>query len=133
MLVVRGHSLSHPAVPPQATVSNVHSGWAREITTTDYAPTCGNRRRQGSSGILNSASNQGQPTRVPRTPTQILYGQAATLDTEPLAKSYSGGDHTRLYSIHFQSARASLGSSFLLLSDGGTRGSTILIPSLFTS
>ena len=34
------------------------------------------------------------------------YSQAATRDTEPLAKSYSGGVLTRLYSIHFQYARA---------------------------
>ena len=35
---------------------------------------------------------------------------AATLDTEPLAKSYSGGSRTHLFSNHFQYARASLGS-----------------------
>ena len=34
------------------------------------------------------------------------YSFAATLDTEPRAKSYSGGSHTRLSSNHFQSARA---------------------------
>jgi len=34
------------------------------------------------------------------------YTNAATLDTEPLARSYSGGVHTRLSSNHFQSARA---------------------------
>ena len=36
------------------------------------------------------------------------YSQAATRDTEPLAKSYSDGILTRLYAIHFQYARASL-------------------------
>lgn len=35
------------------------------------------------------------------------YRHAATLDTKPLAKSYSGGSHTRLSSNHLQSARAS--------------------------
>lgn len=35
------------------------------------------------------------------------YTIAATLDTEPLARSYSGGVHTRLSSNHFQFARAS--------------------------
>ncbi len=44
-------SLAHPAVLPQATSSNVHSVWPTEIGTTDYAPTCGNRRRQGACGI----------------------------------------------------------------------------------
>lgn len=38
------------------------------------------------------------------------YSFAATLDTEPPAKSYSGGCHTRLSSNHFQSARSPLGS-----------------------
>ena len=36
------------------------------------------------------------------------YSQAATRDTEPLAKSYSDGVLTRLFSIHFQYARTSL-------------------------
>ena len=31
---------------------------------------------------------------------------AATLDTKPLAKSYSGGIRTHLFSNHFQYARA---------------------------
>jgi hypothetical protein len=34
------------------------------------------------------------------------YNQAATLDTEPLAKSYSGGSRSHLSSNHFQYARA---------------------------
>ncbi len=55
-------SLSHPAVPPQATIASVHIGWASlEIGTTDYAPTCGNRRRQGSCGIRNSAIDLASP------------------------------------------------------------------------
>jgi hypothetical protein len=36
----------------------------------------------------------------------MLYSNAATLDTEPLAKSYSGGSSSRLSSNHFQNARA---------------------------
>ena len=39
------------------------------------------------------------------------YSQAATRDTEPLAKSYSDGILTRLYSIHFQYARPTFCSS----------------------
>jgi hypothetical protein len=42
------------------------------------------------------------------------YSLAATRDTEPLAKSYSGGDPTRLYSIHFQYARAIFCSSIII-------------------
>jgi hypothetical protein len=34
------------------------------------------------------------------------YRHAATLDTEPLAKSYPGGNRTRLSSNHFRAARA---------------------------
>ncbi len=37
------------------------------------------------------------------------YTLAATLDTEPLARSYGGGVHTRLSSNHFQSARPTFG------------------------
>jgi len=36
---------------------------------------------------------------------ETSYTYAATLDTEPLARSYSGGIHTRSSSNHFQSAR----------------------------
>ena len=39
------------------------------------------------------------------------YSYAATLDTEPLAKSYPDGIHTHLLSNHFQYARAFPGSS----------------------
>ena len=41
------------------------------------------------------------------------YSLAATLDTEPLAKSYSDGSLTRLYSNHFQYAPASHCSSII--------------------
>ena len=41
------------------------------------------------------------------------YNDAATLDTEPPAKSYSGGSLTHLSLNHFQNARPSLGSSVL--------------------
>ena len=41
------------------------------------------------------------------------YSQAATRDTEPLAKSYSGGALTRLYSNHFQYAPAIFCSSIV--------------------
>ncbi len=34
-------SLSDLAVVQQAISFNVHNGWATEIGTTDYAPTCG--------------------------------------------------------------------------------------------
>lgn len=39
------------------------------------------------------------------------YKHAATLDTEPVATSYSGGSPTRLSSKHFQYARSPLCSS----------------------
>jgi len=42
---------------------------------------------------------------------------AATLDTEPLAKSYSGGRRTHLSSNHFQYARARFCSVFAHLSN----------------
>jgi hypothetical protein len=47
------------------------------------------------------------------------YNLAATRDTEPLAKSYSDGSLTRLYSIHFQYARACDCSLTTLPSSGG--------------
>ena len=43
----------------------------------------------------------------------VPYNNAATLDTEPPAKSYSGGSLTHLSLNHFQNARPSLGSSVL--------------------
>ena len=45
---------------------------------------------------------------VARLRLHAPYRLAATLDTEPLAKSYSGGSRTRLSSNHFQSARSPL-------------------------
>ncbi len=53
------------------------------------------------------------------------YRHAATLDTEPLAKSYSGGCPTRLSSKHFQSARAWIcqnGKAWCILDDGAATG-----------
>jgi hypothetical protein len=46
-----------------------------EIGPADYAPTCGNRRRQGSCGFAIRQATAVQPTYVPRTTTQklILY------------------------------------------------------------
>ena len=41
------------------------------------------------------------------------YTYAATLDTEPLARSYSGGIPTRSSSNHFQSARSRSCSSII--------------------
>ncbi len=44
----------------------------------------------------------------------VPYSNAATLDTEPPAKSYSGGSLTHLSSNHFQNARAFCCSTALL-------------------
>ena len=49
---------------------------------------------------------------------------AATLDTEPLAKSYSDGNHTRLFSNHFQYARS---MPWLFARIGGTAGQSYTI------
>ena len=65
-------SLTDVAVLQQAASANVHSGLATEFGTTYYAPTCGKGPKQGSCGIHNSASDQGQPTYAPRTMTQNL-------------------------------------------------------------
>lgn len=55
---------------------------------------------------------------VPGYPTLCRpYTSAATLDTEPLARSYSGGVHTRLSSNHFQFARARHGSPCVSVGD----------------
>ncbi len=63
-------------------------------------------RRSGRAQVTHPAPNEPLRRRRQHYGFTASYRHAATLDTKPLAKTYSSGNRTRLSSNHFQSARA---------------------------